>query len=45
MLLPFEVDIVFLASISLLLFFVLGAYVFVRKVLLGFREGIEEGRR
>ncbi len=38
-------DPAFLAMIGLLLFFVFGTFVFVRRVLLSFREGIDQGRR
>lgn len=40
-----EIDPIYLVAIGLLLFFVFGSYLFVRKVLLGFREGFEGGRR
>ncbi|WP_281273064.1 DUF7859 family protein [Halalkalicoccus subterraneus] len=40
-----ELDIVYLVAIAMLILFVGGSYLFVRKVLFGFREGIESGRR
>lgn len=42
---PVELDTGMLVLIGLLLLFVTGVYVFVRKTILNFREGIEEGRR
>ena len=40
-----EFDLVYLVSIAMLLFFVGGSYLFVRKILFGFRDGFESGRR
>lgn len=40
-----EIDIVYLVAIAMLVFFVGGSYLFVRKVLFGFRDGFESGRR
>lgn len=40
-----EIDPVYLVAVGLLIFFVGGSYLFVRKVLLGFRDGFESGRR
>lgn len=42
---PIEVDATYLFFLGLTLLFVTAIYLFVRKVLLSFREGIEEGRR
>ena len=42
---PIELDPIFLAFLGILLLFVLATYLYVRKILIGFREGIEEGRR
>lgn len=42
---PIEVDATFLFFLGLLLVFVTGVYLFVRRVILNFRRGIEEGRR
>lgn len=40
-----EIDLVYLLFIAILIFFVGGSYLFVRKVLFGFRDGFESGRR
>lgn len=40
-----EYDPIYLVSIGLLIFFIGGSYLFVRKVLFGFRDGFESGRR
>jgi hypothetical protein len=40
-----EFDPVYLAFMGLLVVFLVGSYLFVRKVLLGFRQGFESGRR
>ncbi len=40
-----EIDLVYLIFVGLLIFFVGGSYLFVRKVLTGFRDGLEGGRR
>lgn len=40
-----EFDLIYLVSIAVLLVFVGGSYLFVRKVLFGFRDGFESGRR
>jgi hypothetical protein len=40
-----EFDLIYLVSIAMLLFFVGGSYLFVRKILFGFRDGFESGRR
>ena len=42
---PIEIDSTYLFFLGILLFFVVGVYLFVRRVLLNFRQGIEEGRR
>ena len=42
---PVEFDAGFLFFLGLLLLFVGGTYLFVRRVLLNFRKGIEEGQR
>lgn len=42
---PIEIDSTYLFFLGILLFFVVGLYLFVRRVLLNFRRGIEEGRR
>lgn len=42
---PIEVDWTYLFFLGVTLLFVTGVYLFIRKVLLSFREGIEEGRR
>lgn len=41
----FEIGPIYFVAIGLLLAFVFGSYLFIRKVLLGFREGFEGGRR
>lgn len=38
-------DPIYLFFVGLLIAFVLVSYLFVRRVLMGFRQGIEEGRR
>ncbi|ADJ13599.1 DUF7859 family protein [Halalkalicoccus jeotgali] len=40
-----QLDPVYLVFVGILVFFVGGAYLFVRKVLFGFRDGLESGRR
>ncbi|MDL5362853.1 hypothetical protein [Halalkalicoccus sp. NIPERK01] len=40
-----EIDPVYLVFVGILVFFVGGSYLFVRKVLFGFRDGFESGRR
>ncbi|KYH26953.1 hypothetical protein HAPAU_08410 [Halalkalicoccus paucihalophilus] len=40
-----QIDPVYLVFVGILVFFVAGSYLFVRKVLTGFRDGIESGRR
>lgn len=40
-----ELDPVYLVFMGILLVFLVGSYLFVRKVLLGFRQGFEGGRR
>ena len=42
---PIEFSLGFLFLLGLLLIFVFGTYWYVRKILLSFRQGIEEGRR
>lgn len=42
---PIEVDATYLFFLGLTLGFVLLVYFFVRRVILNFREGIQEGRR
>lgn len=42
---PIEFSFGFLFMLGLLLTFVFGAYLYVRKILVSFRQGIEEGRR
>lgn len=42
---PFEVDGTYLFFLGLTLLFVTAMYLFIRKVILNFRKGIEEGRR
>lgn len=40
-----EFDPVYFAFMGILVVFIVGSYLFVRKVLLGFRSGFESGRR
>ncbi len=40
-----ELDPIYLFFVGLLVLFVGGSYLFVRKILFGFRDGIERGRR
>ena len=42
---PIEIDSTYLFFLGIILFFVVGVYLFVRRVLISFRQGIEEGRR
>lgn len=42
---PIEFDAGFLFFLGVLLVFVTGVYLFVRRTLLSFREGIDKGRR
>lgn len=42
---PFDIDPIYLFFVGLLLAFVLGSYLFLRRVILSFRRGIDEGRR
>ena len=42
---PIELDGMFLFFLGLLLVFVGGVYLFIRRVLINFREGIDEGMR
>ena len=42
---PIELDTEFLFFLGLLLAFVFGMYLFVRRIILNFRKGLEEGRR
>lgn len=42
---PIEVDGTYLFFLGVTLLFVTGIYLFVRRVLLSFRQGIEKGRR
>ena len=42
---PIDLSADFVFFLTLLLIFVGGVYLFVRRVILSFREGIEEGRR
>lgn len=43
--LPIDVDPIYLFFIGLLIAFVLASYLFLRRILVSFREGIDEGRR
>lgn len=43
--LPFDLDPMYWVFIGLLLAFVLGMYIYVRKIVVNFRAGIDEGRR
>lgn len=43
--LPSGIDPIYLLFLGLLVAFVIGMYLFVRRILLSFRQGIEEGRR
>ncbi|MFC7224686.1 MULTISPECIES: DUF7859 family protein [Halalkalicoccus] len=40
-----ELNPVYVVFMGVLLIFIVGSYLFVRKVLLGFRQGFEGGRR
>lgn len=40
-----ELNPVYVVFMGVLLIFLVGSYLFVRKVLLGFRQGFEGGRR
>ena len=42
---PIELSPSYLFFMGLLLVFVLGTYLYVRRVLVSFREGIDQGRR
>ena len=42
---PIEVDATYLVFLGLMIAFALGVFLYVRRVLLSFREGIQEGRR
>lgn len=42
---PIDLSAGFLFMLGLLLLFVFGAYWYVRKVLVNFRKGIDQGRR
>lgn len=42
---PIELDFGFLFFFGLLMAFVIGFYLFIRRTLLNFRKGVEEGRR
>lgn len=40
-----DVDPIFLFFIGLLLVFILGTFLYVRRIIVNFRQGIDEGRR
>ena len=42
---PIDLSADFLFFLGLLVLFVVGMYLFVRRILINFREGIEQGRR